>query len=471
MKLVWFRNDLRLADHPALYQACQQARQDGQPVMACYAVTPGQWQEHYEAPVKLGFRQDALNQVSQGLAELGVPLLTLASEDYRDLPGRMADLCQQYRVQSLWFNEENWANEQLRDQAVVEQLKPLGVQSHVFANELLIGAEQLQTLQGQPYKVFTPWYKLWLKRLQNQMPRPLPRPASLAAAVPANSVKLPGARSYRTDLWPASEIDAQQRLEDFVLGGLVGYRERRDFPATGGTSLMSAYLASGVISAGQCVTAVLEHCFEQGREWREDHWLRELAWRDFYHYLMIVFPHLSMNQPFRVATAALQWESNEAGEMAWRRGLTGFPLIDAAMRQLSQTGWMHNRLRMLTASFYSKLLLLDWRGGERYFMEQLIDGDFAANNGGWQWSASTGCDASPWFRIFNPTRQSERFDADGHFIRKLVPELAELPAKLIHNPPTKLRGQLGYPQPIVDYSLARKRVLDRFAQLNTGTAG
>lgn len=467
MNLVWLRNDIRLVDNPALFYACEAAQADNQGVVAVYIATPGQWRQHDESAAKLAFRQDGLNELGSKLAQRGVPLQLLEVDDFQQLPGLLQQFCQQHRIATVWFNEENWVNELARDQAVEALLQAQGVRCRIFANELLVSAERLQNQQQQPYKVFTPWYKRWLARLTEALPETLPAPAAIGPALQYNQLLLPGAGDYRQDIWPAGEDAAWWRLQDFAEAGLVPYAELRDIPGKRGTSMLSPYLANGLISASSCLCYMVEHCRQRGHDWQADPWIRELAWRDFYHYLMIEFPRLGMHQPFKAETLALRWRQDEVAKVAWQQGQTGYPIIDAAMRQLNQTGWMHNRLRMLTASFYTKLLLLHWQGGEQYFMRHLLDGDFASNNGGWQWSASTGCDASPWFRIFNPTKQSERYDPRGHFIRKLVPELATLSDRDIHFPSASQREQLGYPQPIVDYRLARQRVLDRFAELNT----
>jgi deoxyribodipyrimidine photo-lyase len=258
-----------------------------------------------------------------------------------------------------------------------------------------------------------------------------------------------------------------QRLTTFCQQKLPLYPQLRDIPSVAGTSSLSPYLANGQLGPRRCVETIKLCCVQAGRDWRSDDWLRELAWRDFYRQLMHHFPRLCQGRPFRPDTDRIQWNSCEADFQAWCEGRTGFPIVDAAMRQLRQTGWMHNRLRMVAASFLSKILFLDWRRGEQYFMQQLIDGEFAANNGGWQWSASTGCDAAPYFRVFNPTRQSQRFDPQGAFIRRFVPELSSLSAKAIHQPSLEDCQRLAYPKPIVDYKLARQYAIDSFKALKT----
>ncbi|MGS2722562.1 deoxyribodipyrimidine photo-lyase [Porticoccus sp. GXU_MW_L64] len=461
--LVWFRNDLRLDDNPALYHACHHARSEGKPVRAIYCATPEQWHIHSEAPAKLALRSDALQNLQRQLASLGIALDTLQVPLFGDLPSAIANYCGQHSICELWFNRELFINEQQRDQAVVQTLKSAGIPCQSFCNELLL-PEPIVNGQGGYYRVFTPWYKAWLMQLQRQFTEPLAVPEVVAEPLPIpEPVKpLPGAApNYRDDLWPGSEAAARQKLAAFC-HRLPTYSDARDYPAMNGTSTLSPYLASGLLGVRRCLQWIQQNAFEQGWDWRESVWLRELCWREFYRYLMVCFPYLGKNQPFRTAMAQVQWLHDPQQIAAWQQGQTGFPIIDAAMRQLQQTGWMHNRLRMLSASFFCKLMLHDWRVGEQFFMATLLDGDFASNNGGWQWSSSTGCDASPWFRIFNPEKQSQKFDSEGAFIRKFVPELASLDSRQIHNPDAAVRDRLGYPQPLLDYRLARQRALDFF---------
>ena len=251
---------------------------------------------------------------------------------------------------------------------------------------------------------------------------------------------------------------------------LLDYEKNRDLPALAATSSLSPYLAIGVLSPGQCLSAMEgqlgfvplsrgEHGFA---------WLNELIWREFYRHLMVAHPHLSMHRAFKPETEALRWSRDEGDFQRWCDGQTGYPIVDAAMRCLNQTGWMHNRLRMICASFLCKDLHIDWRRGEGYFMSQLIDGDLAANNGGWQWSASTGADAAPYFRIFNPTRQSEKFDPQGDFLRRWLPELLDVPTRHIHQPRAWLdqyEPHNSYPPPIVDHQRAREYTLQLFREL------
>lgn len=251
------------------------------------------------------------------------------------------------------------------------------------------------------------------------------------------------------------------------------YLRQRDLPALAGTSSLSPYLAIGVLSPRQCFNRLRAECPQllEDRESGAFAWLNELIWREFYRHLLVAYPDLCRHRPFIAWTDKVRWCDDAAKLHAWQRGETGYPIVDAAMRQLNATGWMHNRLRMISASFLVKDLLIDWRAGERYFMSQLLDGDLAANNGGWQWAASTGTDAAPYFRIFNPTTQGERFDPQGTFIRKWLPELADVPDNDIHHPhrwSEKQRCTLNYPLPIVDHKQARLETLAAFEAAKRG---
>ncbi len=275
------------------------------------------------------------------------------------------------------------------------------------------------------------------------------------------------ASTVPANLWPAGEAEALRRLELFTVERMKQYKAQRDLPGINGTSTLSPYLAIGAISARTCLAAAARANggkLDSGDEGAMT-WISELVWREFYKQVLVAFPRVCMNRAFKPGTERLAWRDDDDDFAAWCEGRTGYPIVDAAMRCLVKTGWMHNRLRMITAMFLTKDLLLDWRKGERFFMQQLIDGDLSQNNGGWQWSASTGTDAAPYFRIFNPFSQSAKFDADGAFIRQWVPELRDVVGEDIHNPgelPGLLRLKLDYPSPIVDHDEARERALAAF---------
>ncbi|MFX8624819.1 FAD-binding domain-containing protein, partial [Acinetobacter baumannii] len=270
------------------------------------------------------------------------------------------------------------------------------------------------------------------------------------------------------DLWPVGESYALEQLDQFVEDSVSHYKVERDFPHVHGTSKLSPYLNIGILSVRQCLQALFRnqhgnfHLDNEGQQT----WLDELIWREFYQHILFDFPYVSKHLPFKKGTQKIKWNHNPEQLKAWQTGQTGIPIVDAGMRQLLQTGWMHNRVRMITAMFLCKNLLIDWRIGEQWFMQHLIDGDLAANNGGWQWCASTGTDAVPYFRIFNPISQSQKFDPNGDYIRKWVKELAHLDNKSIHDPySSKINLSLNYPKPIVDLKETRLKAIETFKHI------
>lgn len=463
MHLVWLRNDLRLEDNPALHYASTQGN------MCCvYIVTPQQWQAHNDAPAKIAFWRTRLIALALELNALNIPLRILTALTYNDVPHTLFTLAGEIQAQSLQFNNEYPLNEKHRDQQTTEHFESQGIGVHRFDGDIIIPSHRIKTLQNTNYKVFTPFSRQWHKQLTEQdlhtLPAPTQQPITALASdviedIPLSAWGLKEHHTYRHDLWAADTDAVHQRLTQFCYHSANQYKEQRDIPSINGTSTLSPYLAAGIISVRQCISCIRHHI----DDWRSNSWVTELIWREFYRYLIDLHPHLSQGKNFIHTPKPIPWVNDDSLFQTWCEGNTGFPIVDAAMKQLVQTGWMHNRLRMVTAAFLTKLLLIDWRKGEAFFMQHLLDGDYASNNGGWQWAASTGADAAPYFRIFNPTRQSERFDKEGLFIKKLLPELAPLNHKHIHTPTTEARNTHGYPEPIIDYKWARQRALDSYA--------
>lgn len=449
--LVWFRNDLRCLDNQALSAACEQHDS----VRAVFLCSSDQFEEHHMAPIKADFIRRALDELASNLAALGIPLDFLEASRFRNSPDALNRHIQQHQITKLYANGEYLLNEIDRDRHVAETLS---VPFQLFDGSLLVQPSQLQNKSGQPYKVFTPFYKSWAATLRSRQPTCLPRPQAKAAAIPV-STRCPEFMAMAdSSAWSVKEQDVLAQLRQFCSSDASDYHQDRDFPAISGTSQLSAALSIGLLSPAQCLARLYT---EHGETiWDKSSgggtWLSELAWREFYQHVASHFPHVVHGHSFNRKYDAIQWRNNPDEFQRWCEGQTGFPIVDAAMRQLKQTGWMHNRLRMITASFLVKDLQIDWRWGERYFMENLIDGDFAANNGGWQWAAGTGTDAAPYFRIFNPTTQGQRFDPHAEFISQFVPELKHLRAKEIH----KGQTDAPYPVPIVDHKLARQATLE-----------
>ncbi|MDL0440728.1 deoxyribodipyrimidine photo-lyase [Stutzerimonas frequens] len=472
-QLLWLRSDLRVSDNTALAAAMAAG-----PTVALYLITPCQWLAHDDAPCKVDFWLRNLVALSEQLHALNVPLLIREVDDWTAAPDALLRVCQQLGVQGVDCNDEYGVNEQRRDQAVAERLQGAGVSLRRHLDQLLFAPGTLRTQSGGYFKVFSQFRKACLARLSVSPPICIPRPAAqpplpiASDPLPTAVAGFPPPTDYLRALWPAGEVFAQRRLASFVEDDLEQYHQRRDLPAEPGTSQLSPYLAAGVISIRQCLHAALGYNrgeLDSGASGATT-WINELLWREFYKHILVGYPRVSMHRAFRPETEALPWRRAPYELEAWQQGRTGFPIIDAAMRQLRETGWMHNRLRMITAMFLSKNLLIDWREGERWFMRHLIDGDLAANNGGWQWSASTGTDSVPYFRLFNPTSQSQRFDPDGQFLRRWLPELQHLSSRDIHSPAThhNLFGVIEYPTPIVDLGKSRARALDAFRNLPEG---
>ncbi|SAI10053.1 deoxyribodipyrimidine photo-lyase [Bordetella trematum] len=469
--LIWLRSDLRLHDNPALAAAAEQGN-----VRAVYLPAPGQWRQHGDAPAKIDFWRRNLQALGQTLAARGIALDVLPIDTWAQAPEALATFCTTHRIGAVHINAEWPINEQRRDQACAKRLAAMDVALHVHQGATLLTPGSVRTGSGGPYRVFTPFARVCRERLRSATPAAIRAPAAQGPALAAPLLEddwgfgtPPEALQAR---WPAGEEAAHARLREFLDDGLARYHERRDLPAVPGTSALSAYLACGVVSPAQCLRAALsvnQGEIDSGLAGARS-WITELLWREFYVHLLAAYPALSMHRPMRPETDHVQWREAPQDLQAWQAGLTGIPIVDAAQRQLLATGWMHNRLRMVSAMFLSKNLLLDWRLGEAWFMAHLVDGDLAANNGGWQWSASTGADAVPYFRIFNPVTQSRRFDPDGRFLRRWLPELAGLDARAIHEPSSAQRLATGYPQAIVDLKSSRLRAIEAYARLPSPSA-
>lgn len=467
--LYWLRNDLRVHDNHALWNA----RNTGNVVAVC-VITPDTWQEHDDAGVKIDFWLRSLRTLKASFDALGIPLKVLHCKRFSDSPQALLDLARETDAQGIFFNDEYGIHEQDRDNAVAETFADASLTCHRYADQVLFMPGSLRTQEGNMYKVFSQFRKQANQRLHDRLPECLPAPdKQTLPGVSSDTVpeSVPGfapASKEQQDTWPAGEEAAQARLILFAEQILFDYKDLRDQPAVDGTSRLSAYLTIGVLSARQCLHAAIaanQGEFDSGNPGAVA-WVSELLWREFYKHILVCYPRVSRSRAFRPETEAVQWRDDPEGLAAWQQGRTGIPIVDAAMRQLLATGWMHNRLRMISAMFLTKNLLVDWRKGESWFMRHLIDGDLASNNGGWQWSASTGTDSAPYFRVFNPVTQSQRFDPEGHFIRTWVPELRELDARQIHQPPTgDLLGTTDYPRPIVDLGDSRKRAIAAFKSL------
>ncbi|KJK06003.1 MULTISPECIES: deoxyribodipyrimidine photo-lyase [Pseudomonas] len=472
MQLIWLRSDLRVHDNTALSAACTQG-----PTLAVWLISAQQWHSHDDAPCKIDFWLRNLRVLREQLGALNIPLLVREADTWDKAPDVLLQICREHQVQALHLNEEYGVNESRRDQAVRQTLTQAGIAVQCYLDQLLFRPGSILTRSGGYFQVFSQFRKACYQRLHMSVPnlQCLPTPqAPLAIAsdtIPAQVAGFEPPASSLSELWPAGETEAETRLQRFIDESVEDYQQQRDFPAVTGTSQLSPYLAAGVISPRQCLHRALAHNlgeFDSGNQGLVT-WINELLWREFYKHILHGYPRVSRHRAFRQETEALPWRHAPEELKAWQEGRTGIPIIDAAMRQLLATGWMHNRLRMVVAMFLTKNLLIDWREGERFFMRHLIDGDLAANNGGWQWSASTGTDAVPYFRIFNPVSQSRRFDSQGFFIRRWLPERVDVDDKNIHLPMLfdGLFATTQYPLPIVDLASSRQRALVAFKNLST----
>jgi deoxyribodipyrimidine photo-lyase len=504
--LVWFRTDLRSIDNLALHAACRDASRG---VIALFVVSPGEWRNHDAAPIRVDFWLRSLRELARELRALNIPLIVEVAPNLKDVPATVAGVAARNSCDALYFNHEYEINERARDDRIRQRLEETGVRVHAFHDQVYAPPGEVRTGEGRFFTVFTPFKKAsYAFMLRQGMPEPKPRPAKRAAMPPASasptgrvidetdlapSPSAPAAENHilsaaehgfhlpatlikpAHELWPAGERHAASQLASFIEHRIKPYKAERDFPARPGTSMLSAALNIGTISCRQCLNAAVDANAAAGSKSPLDagnegivHWISELLWREFYIHIMVGYPRVCMRRAFQPATEAIRWSDNRAHFDAWTQGRTGVPIVDAGMRQLLATGWMHNRVRMIVAMYLTKNLFLNWQLGEKHFMLNLVDGFLASNNGGWQWSASTGTDAAPYFRVFNPVSQSQKFDADGSYIRTYVPELAGVQGEAIHEPwtiPALLRAKLDYPEPLVDLSASRLRAIDAFREL------
>ncbi|KAK3693339.1 deoxyribodipyrimidine photolyase [Podospora appendiculata] len=480
----WFKMDLRTTDNRALALAHAKARDAGVPLICLYVLSPQDFEAHLTAPVRVDFMLRSLAVLKRDLARLDIPLWIERVEKRRQVPARVAALMEAWEARHLFANIEYEVDELRREAGLVKLLAEKGVAFELVHDTCIVPPGQLTTGAGKQYAVYTPWFRSWVKHVHEN-----PELLELAEPVGRNE---PGVREGRfkelfeyeiplapegkrlgeeerkrfAALWPAGEHEAKKRLEKFCEEDIGAYGERRNLPSVPGTSNISVHFASGTMSSRTAVRTARNRNktkrLDGGVEGIQK-WISEVAWRDFYKHVLVHWPYVCMNKPFKPEYSNIEWSYNRDHFDAWTQGRTGFPIVDAAMRQLAGMGWMHNRCRMIVASFLAKDLLLDWRMGERFFMEHLIDGDFASNNGGWGFAASVGVDPQPYFRIFNPLLQSEKFDPDGEYIHKWVPELKGVMGKAIHDPYGRGAGALakkgGYPEQIVEHKGARERAL------------
>lgn len=460
--LVWFRSDLRVRDHAPLRAASHKGGAVG-----VVLLTPTTWKAHGWGERRVAWYQAHVSTLQTSLHELGIPLHVLEAGSFAQVPNILKTFCDTQHITAVHAYEEPEYNEQQRDQKTAQMLTSMGIPLHRYRDTLMPDLWEVTTLKGTPYGVFTPFSKNITHRIDalgvhaQQKPRAQTPPRSWPTIfssdqAPVEALALP---------WVPGEAEAHKRLKRFLEHRLQDYDRARDCPAEDGTSALSPYFAVGALSVREAWLGTTGQRGEGVRTWRS-----ELLWREFYRYVTHHNPHICKGFSYQRACDALPWDTKKTHLQAWKKGQTGVPFVDAAMRQLNTTGWMHNRARMVVAMFLSKNLNIDWREGEAYFMEQLLDGDFSANNGGWQWSASTGTDAAPYFRIMNPSEQGKRCDPGASYIQRYVIELREITSKACHEPGKHLSAsalkKLGYPHtPCVDLKRSRAAAIERFKAL------
>ncbi|MBD2203174.1 deoxyribodipyrimidine photo-lyase, 8-HDF type [Calothrix sp. FACHB-1219] len=468
--LFWHRRDLRIADNTGLAAARQQSSQ----VVGVFCLDPNILEGDDVAPVRVTYMIGCLQALQQRYAQVGSQLLILRDNPVKAIPRLAAAL----NAKAVFWNWDVEPYSQERDRNIIDALKEKGI-GFLEKNwdQILHTPEEIFTGSNNAYTVYTPFWKNWISKPKAKPVETLHDVAGLTPeqqeiAKQAGAIALPTAKDLGF-IWdgglilPPGEAAAQKRLEEFTHAAINEYQEQRNFPAVEGTSQLSAafkFGAIGIRSVWQATLEALENSRSEETEANIRTWQQELAWREFYQHAMYHFPELA-DGAYRNTFKNFPWDDNDEHFQAWCEGRTGYPIVDAAMRQMNEIGWMHNRCRMIVASFLTKDLLINPKLGEKYFMQRLIDGDLSANNGGWQWSASSGMDAKP-LRIFNPASQAQKFDADGEYIRQWLPELRSLDTEyLVTGKITPLeRRAVGYPDAIVDHNQRQRQFKNRYQQ-------
>jgi deoxyribodipyrimidine photo-lyase len=467
--LFWHRRDLRIADNVGLAAAKERTAK----VVGVFCLDPDILERDDVAPARVVYLIESLRSLQERYLQAGSQLLILKGHPAERIP----TLARALGATSVFWNKDVEPYSRERDRTVAEALKEAGVEVQAFWDQLLHAPKQVMTNAGDPYTVFTPFWRNWNSQSKVAPISTLADATGLTEleqtqAEKAGTIALPTAKDlgfvWENELiLTPGEQAAQERLEAFCEQAIQEYGEQRNFPAVPGTSQLSAALKFGTIGI-RTVWAAADEVYNRSRsdETRKNiqTWQQELCWREFYQHAMFFFPELAKGA-YREPFKAFPWQNDEELFQAWCEGKTGYPIVDAAMRQMNTIGWMHNRCRMIVASFLTKDLIVDWRWGEKYFMQKLMDGDLSANNGGWQWSASSGMDPKP-LRIFNPASQAQKFDPDGEYICEWLPELRSLDTEMLVTGkiPNEERDRCGYPQPIVDHKQQQRQFKEIYQQ-------
>jgi len=427
INIFWFRRDLRLTDNAGLYQALR----SGKPVLPVFIFDKNILDKlENKEDRRVEFIHAALEEMQSGLAKINSSLEVFYSTPY----DAFCRLLSKYKIEQVFTNHDYEPYARERDQAIAKLLNEHGVSLHTYKDQVIFEKGEVLKDDGKPYTVFTPYSKKWKASLNDFQFKAYPTEKYFNNLYKQDPVRLTALSSIgfkkSSALFPSKDLDEQLVRK---------YAAQRDFPAISGTSRLSVHLRFGTVSIRQLV----QKCMGLSETF-----LNELIWRDFYHMILWHFPKVGKGKAFKPEYDSIEWQKDNGEFERWCKGQTGYPIVDAGMRELNETGFMHNRVRMIVASFLTKHLLLDWRLGEAYFAEKLLDFDLAANNGGWQWAAGSGCDAAPYFRIFNPYLQTQKFDPQLAYVNKWVPELNEF----------------SYPKPIVVHEFARKRCLEVYGK-------
>lgn len=518
--LYWMRmKDLRVHDNRALARASKLAQENGGHLIALHVISPGDFHAHDRSPRRIDFVLRALRELKKQFEQLDIPFVVVTVEPRTAVVDKVLELCAQYKASNLTANYEYEVDELWRDTRLVKQADKHDLSVSLLHDCYVVPPGRVLTNDGRPYSVFSPWNRKWTEAIgkDSSLIEASPDPKANDKAIHSDSTlgslfdleKLGDGfgipdqvkdfecsdSEYMAKLWPVAQ-DAPRRVLDNFMKGKGGrtvldspadepdakdvggnskesrlgrYSEGRNLLNENGTSRISPYLAAGLVSPRECLRRTKEltnNKLTVGRDSGAAMWNTEISFRDFYGHVLAAWPKVCMGHAFISKYENVVWEYDDKTLNAWKEGLTGYPIVDAAQRQCFKQGYIHNRGRMISAMFLTKHLLHDWREGERHFSRHFIDQDFASNNGGWQWSASTGTDPQPYFRIFNPLAQSEKSDPQGDYIRHFVPELKNVKGKAIHDPFGRLSkaefAKLGYPEPIVEHKAARERALRRY---------
>lgn len=483
--LVWFRNDLRMNDNKALKEAfdyVKSSQHSGKRILCLYVISEEEIKRNRIGYAKMDFVLRTLGVLKSSLKVIDAPLsiLTLAEgKDSKEYGKLISSFCHANDIDAVFFNKEAEPIAQARDEVVKKHLDSEGICYRDFNDQCVVEEGLILTKQGKPYGMFTPFKNTWIAHLKNKSVEIISEfdiektnkmeSIDYEIKLPLEDLNLQSTRKE----FPAGEVEALKRLNTFLNSTGPKYDETRNFPATSGTSKLSPYLAVGAISPRVAVeyTRRANHGKLDSGASGLVSFISELCWRDFYRHILYHFPHVARGESFKPEAKKIQWREGADADVdfqAWASGKTGVPIVDAAIMQLRTTGWMHNRLRMIVSMYLTKHLLITWKKGEAFFASHLIDYDFPSNNGGWQWSSSTGTDSQPYFRIFNPYTQSENYDKHGKFIKSFLPDLVNVPEDAIHNPNSLLKPQEklklcpGYPPTLVEHTFARNRALEVF---------